>query len=51
MALGSTNVARLLGIDSGEGELVVTRDGDLLDFGSQVIGIISAERELVHLTI
>ena len=51
LALGSTNIARLLGIDLGQGDLVVTRNGDLLDFGSQVIGVISAKREHVHLTV
>ncbi|KAK2463223.1 hypothetical protein APHAL10511_004878 [Amanita phalloides] len=49
LALGSTNIERLLGIHSEEVDLVITRHGDFLDFGSQVIGVISAKRGLVDL--
>ncbi|KAF8630679.1 hypothetical protein AX15_002823 [Amanita polypyramis BW_CC] len=51
LALGSTNIKQLLGIQTTKAEMVVTQNGDLLDFGSRVVGIISAEQGLVHLTL
>ncbi|KAJ7183153.1 carbohydrate esterase family 9 protein [Mycena filopes] len=52
LALGSTNVAKLLGVKNAHRftpDLVATRGGDLLSFNSKVVGVISAERGLVDL--
>jgi len=52
LALGSTNVAKLLGAKSARKftpDLVATRGGDLLSFNSKVVGVISAGRGLVDL--
>ncbi|KAF8207137.1 carbohydrate esterase family 9 protein [Mycena galopus ATCC 62051] len=52
LALGSTNVAKLLGAKAPRKltqDLVVTRGGDLLGFNSKVVAIISASRGLVDL--
>ncbi|KAF9450406.1 carbohydrate esterase family 9 protein [Macrolepiota fuliginosa MF-IS2] len=49
--IGSVNIERLLGVerDSAGMDLVATRGGDLLDFGAEVVAIISPEQELVGL--
>ncbi|KAH8102297.1 carbohydrate esterase family 9 protein [Cristinia sonorae] len=52
LALSSTNLEKLLGRevkDYGMDDLVVTEGGDLLDFGSKVVAIVSPRRELVDL--
>lgn len=52
IALGSTNVEKLLGgdIDSEDvHDMVVTEGGDLLDFESKVVGVISPRRRTVDL--
>ncbi|KAF8633283.1 hypothetical protein AX17_004458 [Amanita inopinata Kibby_2008] len=49
LAMGSVNILRLLGVQSEGTDLVVTRGGDLLEFGSQVIGVISPRRQMLHL--
>ncbi|KAH8080277.1 carbohydrate esterase family 9 protein [Cristinia sonorae] len=52
LALGSTNLEKLLGRevqDYAMDDLVVTEGGDLLDFGSKVIAVISPRRKLVDL--
>ncbi|KAJ7039590.1 hypothetical protein C8F04DRAFT_1231394 [Mycena alexandri] len=49
LALGSTNVAKLLGAKSAHKftpDLAATRGGDLLSFNSKVVGVISAEKGL-----
>ncbi|KAI5900749.1 uncharacterized protein SCHCODRAFT_02483778 [Schizophyllum commune H4-8] len=48
LALASTNVEKLLGAKSS-GDLVATRSGGLLDFGSKVVGVVSAERGVIDL--
>ncbi|KAJ7021523.1 carbohydrate esterase family 9 protein [Mycena alexandri] len=52
LALGSTNVAKLLGVKAPQKltqDLVATRGGDLLSFNSKVVAVISASRGLVDL--
>lgn len=52
IALGSTNVEKLLGgqVEPEDAhEMVVTEGGDLLDFESKVIAIISPRRKVVDL--
>jgi hypothetical protein len=52
LALGSTNVAKLLGAKLPRKltqDLVATRGGDLLSFNSKVVAIISGSRGLVDL--
>ncbi|THH28656.1 hypothetical protein EUX98_g5538 [Antrodiella citrinella] len=52
LALGSTNVAKLLGQrvqDYALDDMVVTEGGDLLDFSSKVVAIVSPRRGLVDL--
>ncbi|KAL1703300.1 hypothetical protein EV121DRAFT_281199 [Schizophyllum commune] len=48
LALASTNVEKLLGAKLS-GDLVATRGGGLLDFGSKVVGVVSAERGVIDL--
>jgi hypothetical protein len=49
--MGSTNIERLLGVvrDSAMIDLVATKGGDLLDFGAEVVAIISPAQESVNL--
>jgi len=49
--LGSVNVDKLLGVDRSPErmDLVATRGGDLLDFGSEVVAVISPASELVNI--
>ncbi|KAF7330294.1 Carbohydrate esterase family 9 protein [Mycena venus] len=52
LALGSTNVAKLLGAKAPRiltQDLVATKGGDLLSFDSKVVAVISASRGLVDL--
>ena len=52
IALGSTNVEKLLGSEVKDytlDDLVVTEGGDLLEFGSKVVAVISPRRGLVDL--
>lgn len=52
MALGSTNVEKLLGGDvetESLSDMVVTRGGDLLDFESKVIAVISQRTKSVQI--
>ncbi|GJE95448.1 carbohydrate esterase family 9 protein [Phanerochaete sordida] len=52
MAIGSTNIETLLGGKVGAAvaeDLVATEGGDLLDFGSKVIAVLSPRRESVNL--
>ncbi|PPQ63495.1 hypothetical protein CVT24_005152 [Panaeolus cyanescens] len=50
LALGTTNMRRLLGLDISDHDLdlVATRGGDLLNQGSRVVAIISAQRKMVE---
>ncbi|KAJ3568393.1 hypothetical protein NP233_g5742 [Leucocoprinus birnbaumii] len=50
MEMGSVNIDKLLGVDrsSASMDLVVTRRGDLLDFGSEVVAILSPEAGTAH---
>ncbi len=53
IAIGSTNVQKLLGgeveaeVASNTYELIATEGGDLLDFGSKVVAVISPRRGVV----
>ncbi|KAJ7116412.1 carbohydrate esterase family 9 protein [Mycena epipterygia] len=51
LALGSTNIVKLLSGESRlqreQGDLVATKGGDLLDFGSKVTAVLSPSRGLV----
>ncbi|KAJ7284617.1 carbohydrate esterase family 9 protein [Mycena rebaudengoi] len=50
LALGSTNVVKLLGGEVEHQDLVATKGGDFLDsFGSKVVAILSPRRRLVDL--
>lgn len=53
LALASTNLEKLLGGKGGSAQyahdLVATRGGDLLDFGSKVVAVISPKRGNVDL--
>ena len=51
IALASSNLEKLLGINADEAELdlVVTVGGGLLDFESKVVGVISPSRKVVDL--
>lgn len=51
LALASVNLEKLLGVEvsSVQSELVATRGGSLLDFGSRVVSIISSARGVVDL--
>ncbi|TDL21725.1 carbohydrate esterase family 9 protein [Rickenella mellea] len=51
LALASSNLEKLLGVDVEieKGDLVATAYGDLLDFGSKVVGIISPRTARVDL--
>jgi hypothetical protein len=54
MAIGSTNVEKLLGgkvetMAEQLGDLVATAGGDLFDFTSKVVAVISPRRGLVDL--
>ncbi|KAG6832612.1 hypothetical protein H0H92_014448 [Tricholoma furcatifolium] len=41
LALGSTNLEKLLGLDTADSDLVATQGGDLLGYEGKVVGIIS----------
>ncbi|KIJ40898.1 hypothetical protein M422DRAFT_75681 [Sphaerobolus stellatus SS14] len=52
LALVTTNLEKLLGVNHWNGshlDIVAYRGGDLLEFGSKVVGVISHTRELVDL--
>lgn len=51
LSLATTNLEKLLGVSSSAGspDLVAYRGGDVLDFGSKAVGVISARREVVDL--
>ncbi|TRM69894.1 hypothetical protein BD626DRAFT_422385 [Schizophyllum amplum] len=49
LALASTNLEKLLGLPSEDGDLVVTSGGDLLSMESKVAGIVSPRRGIVEL--
>jgi hypothetical protein len=48
--MGSVNVENLLGVNRrlDRMDLVATKRGDLLDFGSEVVAVISPESEAVN---
>ncbi|TRM61307.1 hypothetical protein BD626DRAFT_502095 [Schizophyllum amplum] len=48
LALASTNVEKLLGVEPS-GDLVATRGGGMLDFGSKVVGVVSPKRGVVDI--
>ncbi|KAL1744952.1 hypothetical protein HDZ31DRAFT_37449 [Schizophyllum fasciatum] len=48
LALASTDMEKLLGVKPS-GDLVATRGGGILDFGSKVVGVVSPERGVVDL--
>lgn len=49
LALGSTNMRKLLGLDISDHDLdlVATRGGELVDQDAKVVAIISAQRETI----
>lgn len=49
--MGSINIEKLLGVSRSPErmDLVATRGGDLLNFGSEVVAVISPASELVNL--
>jgi hypothetical protein len=47
-ALASSNIEKLLGAKPSR-DLVVTHGGDLLDFNTKIVGVISPERGVVDL--
>jgi hypothetical protein len=51
LALGSTNIVKLLTsrVQHEQGDMVATRGGDLLDFGSKVVAVLSPSRGLVDI--
>jgi len=52
IALGSTNVEKLLGgrVEAEDArDMVVTAGGDILDFGSKVVAVVSPRRKVVEL--
>jgi hypothetical protein len=56
LAIGSTNLERLLGAEAGivgefedEGDLVVTQGGDLLEMEAKVVAVISRRNGKVNL--
>jgi len=51
MALGSTNLLKLLGVkfDASEMDLVASKGGDLLSMQSKVVGIISPREDRVYI--
>ncbi|KAF5322050.1 hypothetical protein D9619_001859 [Psilocybe cf. subviscida] len=51
IAMGTTNILEALGVDvnSMTGDLVATRGGDLLDFGSKVAAVLSPRQDKVHI--
>ena len=52
MAIGSTNIEKLLGgkVEAAAvQDLVATEGGDLLDFGSKVVAVLSPRRGSVNL--
>jgi len=46
LAIGSVNVQKLLGVEvpAEDGDLVVTRGGELLDVHSKVVAVLSPRR-------
>lgn len=50
LALGSTNIMKLLTggtrVQDGQGDMIATRGGDILDFGSKVVAVLSPSRGL-----
>jgi len=48
LALVSTNLEELLGVDSGSGDLVATLGGSILDAEARVAGIISSRKQVVE---
>jgi hypothetical protein len=54
LALGSTNLEKLLGVDvtaQSNFDLVATENGDLLDFESKVVAVLSSRRGAVDLLV
>lgn len=51
LALASTNLEHLLGVQSHDADSVATKSGSLLDFEGKVVGIISPVRGLVDLIV
>ncbi|CAK5268643.1 unnamed protein product [Mycena citricolor] len=49
LAMASSNIEKLLGVESQNAEWAVTKGGDLFSFEAKVIGVISATRGLVDL--
>ncbi|THG92619.1 hypothetical protein EW026_g8341, partial [Hermanssonia centrifuga] len=49
LALASVNLQQLLGVHSFETDLVASKGGDLLDFDSKVVAVISPRRGVVDL--
>lgn len=49
LALGSTNMAKLLGFNVGNGDLVATEGGELVGMSGKVIAVISPHRRLIDL--
>lgn len=51
IALASTNLERLLGVQVPNKDLVAVKQGTLLDFEGKIVGLISPERGLVDLVV
>lgn len=49
IALASTNLERLLGVQSYDSDLIAVRKRTILDFEGKVVGVISLRREVVDL--
>ena len=51
MALASTNLERLLGfeVEAETADMIAIEGGDILDFESKVVGVLSPRRSVVDL--
>jgi hypothetical protein len=43
LAMGSSNVRELLGVEGSEEDLVITRGGDVMEMGAKVVGVVESE--------
>jgi len=49
IALGSTNLEKLLGVKEHSADLVATKGGTVFDYSGKIIGIASAKRACVDI--
>lgn len=49
--MGSTNILNPLGVDSDamQSDIIATRGGDLLDFESKVVAVLSPRQDQLHI--